>query len=178
MLGMEKICKKCNNKFEVESTGKILKNKSKEYLYVENRVVVRSTLCYPCLRQKAKDNWKRNKLSCIKYEKGVNGYLMRMYRNMKSRVTGVQKAKFHLYQGKELLPKEEFYSWAKSSEKFYQLFSQYIESGRDRKLAPSVDRIDSSKGYILGNMEWVTHSENSRRGATKKLSFETTIAII
>jgi len=169
---MKKLCKKCNKEFEVYETGNILSNKAKEYLYRENKNRVYFSLCYPCLRARAKKNWERNKISAIKYEKGVNGYLMRMYRNMKSRVTGVQKLKFHLYQGKEILPKEEFYSWAKSSEKFYQLFSQYVESGRDRKLAPSVDRIDSNKGYTIENMEWVTHSENSRRGATKKLSFE------
>ena len=31
-------------------------------------------------------------------------------------------------------------------------------------LAPTVDRIDPERGYSFGNMEWVTHSENSRRG--------------
>lgn len=43
-----------------------------------------------------------------KYERTPRGKLMRIYRNMKSRVEGVQKLKAHLYQGKELLSKEEF----------------------------------------------------------------------
>jgi len=45
-----------------------------------------------------------------KYEKTVNGYLMRCYRNMQSRVTGVLKHKAHLYEGKELLDRQQFYT--------------------------------------------------------------------
>jgi len=103
-----------------------------------------------------------------KYEKTVNGFLMRLYRNMQSRVTGVQKAKFHLYEGKRLLNREDFYNWAKSSTKFHILFNEWEKSGYERKLSPSVDRIDSSRGYEMDNMEWVTHSENSRRGSISK----------
>lgn len=46
-----------------------------------------------------------------RYEKTEAGFLMRMYRNMKSRVTGVQSKKAHLYKGKDLLAKEDFYEW-------------------------------------------------------------------
>ncbi len=99
------------------------------------------------------------------YEKSKKGFLMRLYRNMKSRVTGVQKLKQHLYKDKELLPKDEFYKWASNDSEFHRLFSDYEESKYERKLAPSVDRIDSSKGYTLDNMEFVTMSENSRRGS-------------
>jgi hypothetical protein len=103
-----------------------------------------------------------------RYEKTINGFLVRLYRNMKSRVTGVQKLKAHLYQGKDLLDKEEFYKWAKESETFNTLFKTWTDSKYDRKLAPSVDRVDSSQGYHISNMEWVTHSENSRRGSVAR----------
>jgi len=100
-----------------------------------------------------------------KYERTKKGKLMRLYRNMQSRILGVQKQKHHLYQGKSLLPKDEFYKWAMSCEEFHRLYNAWVESDYNRKLTPSVDRIDSSKGYEIENMEWVTHSENSRRGA-------------
>lgn len=111
-----------------------------------------------------------NNVITKKYEKTVNGFLMRLYRNMKSRIRGVQKEKYHLYEGKELLDKNEFYDWAKSNGTFVRLFEEYEKSGYDRKLAPSVDRIDSSKGYEISNMEFVTHSENSRRGGLYKIN--------
>lgn len=103
-----------------------------------------------------------------KYEKTKKGFLMRLYRNMQSRITGIQKEKQHLYRGKELLPRDQFYEWALSSNQFHKLFSLWESSGYDRKLTPSVDRIDSSSGYRIENMEWVTHSENSRRGSVSK----------
>jgi hypothetical protein len=87
---------------------------------------------------------------------------------MKSRIDGVQAAKFHLYEGKALLPKDEFYHWANSDNKFHELYDSYLKSGYSRKIAPSVDRIDSSKGYAIDNMEWVTMSENSRRGSLNR----------
>lgn len=103
-----------------------------------------------------------------KYEKTEKGFLMRLYRNMKSRITGVQKQKHHLYEGKTLLSKGEFFDWATSQPEFYNLFTRWVEASYDRKLTPSVDRKDSTKGYEQDNMEWVTHSENSKRGAISR----------
>lgn len=106
--------------------------------------------------------------STRKYEKTVNGFLVRAYRNMKSRIVGVQKVKHHLYDGKTLLSKEDFYTWAKASSEFQALFTAWEASDYDRKLTPSVDRVDSLRGYELDNMQWVTHSINSSRGAKNK----------
>lgn len=103
-----------------------------------------------------------------KYEKTLNGYLMRMYRNMKSRVEGVQHKKAHLYLGKELMNKELFYEFAKCSPMFLTLFYQYEKQEYSQKLAPTPDRIDSSKGYTIDNIQWVTHSVNSSRGSNAK----------
>lgn len=100
-----------------------------------------------------------------KYEKTKQGFLMRLYRNMSSRVLGIQKQKQHLYLNKSLLSREDFYSWANSSENFHYMFKVWEDSGYDRKLCPTVDRKDSSKGYEEDNMRWLTHSENSALGA-------------
>lgn len=97
------------------------------------------------------------------YEKTKKGFLMRLYRNMQSRIEGVQKKKFHLYKDKELLSRTDFYNWATNNPSFHSLFEIYENSKYERKLSPSVDRIDSTKGYNLENMEFVTMSENSRR---------------
>ncbi|OQB03364.1 MAG: hypothetical protein BWY21_02187 [Parcubacteria group bacterium ADurb.Bin216] len=102
-----------------------------------------------------------------KYEKTMSGFLMRKYRNMKSRVLGIQYRKAHLYKGKDILPREDFYEWSMSGE-FLEMFKEWEESGYDRRLCPTVDRIDPKLGYVVGNMRWLTHSENSRIGAIHK----------
>ncbi len=109
-----------------------------------------------------------NNIYTKRYEKTLSGFLMRLYRNMQSRITGIQSKKHHLYSGKSLLPRESFYSWAKEHPVFLSLWAVYEQAGYEQKLAPSVDRRDSSLGYELENMEWVTHSENSRRGSISR----------
>jgi hypothetical protein len=104
-----------------------------------------------------------------KYEKTKKGFLMRLYRNMKSRVEGIQKTKHHLYAGKFLLDKSDFYEWAISQKKFHELFLEWENSGYERRLCPSVDRINSSQGYEISNMEFVPFHENCRRGLYSKL---------
>lgn len=103
-----------------------------------------------------------------KYERTKKGKLMRNYRNMESRIKGIQWRKAHLYEGKKLIGRDEFYEWAINDPEFHRLFDEWELSNYDRKLSPSVDRKDSSQGYEPWNMEWVTHSENSRRGALAK----------
>lgn len=104
----------------------------------------------------------------LKYEKTKRGFIMRLYRNMQSRITGVQRQKHHLYAGKFLLTRDEFYEWAFTHPSFHELFAAWEISGYALQYTPSVDRIDSGRGYELANMEWVTHSENSRRGSLSK----------
>jgi hypothetical protein len=116
------------------------------------------------IRRKASGN-----LVTKRYEKTRKGFLMRLYRNIQSRTKGIQKAKFHLYEGKGMyLTRDEFYERYLTNETFNCLFNEWEQSEHDRKLTPSLDRVDSSKGYIFDNLEWVTHSENSRRGAINR----------
>lgn len=127
--------------------------------------------CLSCVNSKQREyRLKTGNAATKAYEKTVSGYIMRTYRNMLSRVTGILKNKAHLYEGKEILDKESFYDWTLNSEDFKNLLEQYVTNDCDPKLAPSIDRIDSAGGYTLGNIRWVTHSENSRLGAISRNS--------
>jgi len=97
-----------------------------------------------------------------KYEKTKKGFLMRAYRNMESRIKGIQKKKAHLYIGKCLMSREDFYTWSLNNKDFHNLFEKWEKSSYNRKLTPSVDRINPDIGYDLTNVRWVTHSENSK----------------
>ena len=102
-----------------------------------------------------------------KYERTLKGHLVRTYRNMMSRVAGIQTKKAHLYEGKEILTKDEFYSWAINNPDYIDLWAQWTAAAYTRGMTPSIDRIDSTKGYFIGNMRWLTHSQNSRLGAQR-----------
>lgn len=109
-----------------------------------------------------------NNADVKKYEKTKSGFLVRCYRNMKSRILGIQSKKSHLYSGKSLLTKEEFYLWSKSNQSFHDLFVAWETSGYERRLTPSVDRIDSRFGYDIANIEWVPFYINCSRGGKSK----------
>ena len=120
------------------------------------------------LRRQRESRSANGNLYTKRYEKTPRGFLMRAYRNMKSRVTGVQKLKFHLYEGKSLLSKEAFMGWALDHPIFKELFDTWTQAGYERRLTPSVDRISSAEGYELVNMEWVIQSINSSRGSISR----------
>lgn len=103
-----------------------------------------------------------------KYWKTLSGKLMMTYNNMSKRVRGYTKA--HLYEGLEILDRQTFYTWSKLNPAFNSLHGDWELSGYERRLSPSIDRIDSSMGYTIDNIRWITLSENSRLGAISKWS--------
>jgi len=101
-----------------------------------------------------------------KYWKTPKGKLMMTYNNMDRRVRGYVKS--HLYKGLDILDRNIFYSWSQSDPMYISLYNEWVLSGYERRLSPSIDRIDSLIGYNIDNIRWITHSENSRLGAISK----------
>ena len=97
------------------------------------------------------------------YRRTITGFLSRSYSHMSERVRGVgvvpHKQKY--WYGKPIMPREVFYEWSKNHPDFLRLFKRWTTAGHPKRLAPSVNRIDSSKGYTLDNVEWITQSQNS-----------------
>jgi len=46
---------------------------------------------------------------------------------------------------------------------FVELHEAWKYSNFNRKLTPSIDRIDNKKGYTVDNMQWMTLSNNSSK---------------
>jgi hypothetical protein len=96
----------------------------------------------------------------------ITSFLCKMYRDMKARVTGTNKGYVaertrHIYVGKSILPRDVFMQWARNNPDFLSLYKRYVMNDFERRLAPSVNRMDSRLGYTLNNMEWMTSGQNS-----------------
>lgn len=59
---------------------------------------------------------------------------------------------------------EALIAWADAQPHLPSMWLAYQNAGHPRRLAPSIDRIDSNLPYTLSNLELVTWEENDRRG--------------
>src|SRR5580658_6851506 len=96
-----------------------------------------------------------------RWRKSKSGLLSVKFSNMRQRCRGEHKKR---YEGLDLLPRHEFIEWAMNDTTFVRLFEEWHTAGCPYRLTPSIDRIDSTAGYTVGNLRFLTHSENSRAG--------------
>lgn len=121
------------------------------------------------------------------YDRSLKGLLHRRYRDMKSRIAG--KPQYgDRWKGLELLPLVDFIRWSlydvdSDYPKLYEEWStglKITDNGvsyyarlsdpYDTLLSPSIDRIDSAYGYVIGNMQWLTRTEHMKRSAAARIN--------
>jgi hypothetical protein len=86
----------------------------------------------------------------------------RRYNHMKYRNLGITTNRSHA-AGKDILTKEEFMEWCKAKHNLVQFIVMYLDwvsSGFELGLCPSIDRIDPDIGYTRENIQWMTFSDN------------------
>lgn len=66
-------------------------------------------------------------------------------------------------EGKGIMTREEFFVWCKdfkNLDTFLTLYFEWAEADFPRWLSPSIDRIDPTKGYVAGNIQWLSFMDN------------------
>ena len=91
---------------------------------------------------------------------------MHRYASLKTRCEG-RHSRTYKVEGMNFCTKEEFLAWCYSDVVmmvFESLYSNWEKENFSRKMCPSIDRIDSKKGYTTDNLQWITLSQNSSKG--------------
>ena len=60
--------------------------------------------------------------------------------------------------------KDQLRNWILSQLKFHVLYDNWVKSGYEKDLKPSIDRKDDYKGYSLDNIQLMTFRENMEKG--------------
>jgi len=100
------------------------------------------------------------------YRMTFTGMLNDMYWYMMRRVTeGGLSPK--IYKGLPLMARRPFYKVAMRSQKLRQLYEAWVGGGCQLKNRPTPHRVDGKKGYVSGNIRFLSYSENSKKGRKK-----------
>ena len=127
--------------------------------------------CEDVRNNRAKNVKRYNKFDRDRYRKNISRIWAVKYDSMRRRVLGLTDHSKLI--GKDLLSEAEFLSWCEiEKNNFMKFYEKWKKSGYQRKFAPSIDRINNNLGYVLGNLQWLTQSENSKKYNKKYASAE------
>lgn len=118
-----------------------------------------------------KEKQNKNGLSSIckkcKYERNLN-----YDRTIKGVINKIwQKQLFNSNKRKHPKPnytKKELEEWILNQSNFEKLYNDWVNSGYDKWLKPSVDRLDDTIGYNFNNIQLITWKENDLKFKNKK----------
>lgn len=109
------------------------------------------------LKEYRRKNKDRINAQIKEYRLTKEGFVKKTHKDMISRC-GRDKN----YLGMSVCDKDLFVKWSLSDEGFDAVFNEWDHDVFTT--TPAIDRIDASKGYVDGNMQWITFSENSIKG--------------
>lgn len=64
------------------------------------------------------------------------------------------------------MSRDDFFAWCKEYDNlllFITLYMEWAEAGFPLWLSPSIDRIDPNLGYVAGNIQWLSFSDNCEK---------------
>ena len=124
--------------------------------------------CKECTRADTQRNYADHidyyhKYDQDRYRKNKDRLLAHIYRGIVNRCNGVQRK--YSSTGTTPISIAEWKSFCTSTRtEFDKLYDAWEKSGFQRRMAPSIDRIDNNRGYTIDNMQWLSQSDNSRKG--------------
>jgi hypothetical protein len=124
--------------------------------------------CKECNKADVQNNYAKKRDYYKEYDKrryreDEKRLIQHKYKDIVNRSNNRGSHKYSV-NGMKYLSKKSFLTWWKKNQpKYQELYEEWKKSGYTRKLAPSIDRIDSKKGYFPANMQWLTLSENCKK---------------
>lgn len=92
-------------------------------------------------------------------------YLRQKWSEIKQRCSNINKNEHTTrnYLGRNYCSLEEFLSKFNKDPIYLKIFNEWRSYNFAIKYSPSIDRIDNKKDYIITNLQFLTHSQNSSK---------------
>lgn len=94
--------------------------------------------------------------------------LNRTYTIMLQRTKGKNTCRPDIYAGLPICTRQEFLDRFMACPAYEKIYDAWIASGKERRLAPSPDRLVGKLGYVLSNIQMVAFGENVRRSSRRR----------
>jgi len=125
-------------------------------------------ICNKCNIEKNEKDFYKGRNDCKKcnnlinknYFKTKKGLISSIYKNQKtnSKLRNYEEPKY---------TKLELENWLYSQNNFETLYNNWIKSNYNKKLRPSVDRLNDYKEYSFDNIQLITWEENNKKEREK-----------
>jgi hypothetical protein len=110
------------------------------------------------------ENEKIKEYDKLRYRTNIERIKMHKYRGIVERCEGGHKNRTYLVEGMKYLSIKQYLKWWEENKKdFEKCYKIWKKSGYKNKFAPSIDRIDSQKGYTAKNMQWLVFTDNCKK---------------
>jgi len=128
--------------------------------------------CKECNKKENKENWhakieKKKEYDLYRSRYSIQRIFNHRYSGIKRRcLKGGSCNRKYLVTGTSFLSKQEWDKWCFKQNnylKFLKLYNIWLLNNFDERLSPSIDRINSQKGYITNNLQWLSKSDNCRK---------------
>jgi hypothetical protein len=141
--------KRCSHCKEIKTTDKFYKNKNYKDGFLNCCIV-----CHKEIQRK--------------YDFSKDGIISKVYSCQKnnSKRRGFEPPKY---------TKEEFKKWVLSQDIFHKLHEIWVNNNYQKRLKPSIDRIDDNYGYSLDNIQITIYQSNIRKKRGKTIFIKTNI---
>jgi hypothetical protein len=121
-----------------------------------------------CFNLNTRDGFQRECVECCntrlrETRRTKNGLISQIYRSQKK---GSIKRGYPL----PLYSKEELIEWANSQSSFNILYNNWVKSGYNKNLTPSIDRINDYKSYTFDNIQLITWEENINKAHADRIN--------
>jgi hypothetical protein len=130
----------------------------------------RIVVCVDCGKRKPNHGNGRCMNCCRVFLRRTNSlsFLKHLYCKLKDRCTNPNNKNSDIYLGMKFCSRKSFLDKFENNFQYLRVYRDWQKSGFNVSKAPSVDRIDPSKGYILSNLRIITLKENALLGHKPK----------